>query len=840
MADSPRSHEPALAALAGPSHIASLGTMLALLLWAPLAVGSVHPPAMFVAASLGSLSLLGLLLFNLGAAKPWRGARYAFPLTLLVVLPLLQTLPLPAGLRGALDPAGNALLANAPPPPFSSFPLSLDPHATRIELLRSGLALLVFLICLNLSAGRRGQGPVIVKAVAATSLVGVFVGIGHPLLNYDRVYGSFGPGGSLTLLGPFVNPNHTAQFFELGAFSAVASAFLTDDRVFRAGWLTAAGLSAASALVTLSRGSLVGLAAGACTLLLFLPRSKTPPDGAMSPRRNHFPIALALLALTSGLAVALGALPILDELARTRIGEPGEKTDVWLDALRVLKAHPAGIGRAAFDRVYPAYRQLSSPVQQNFVENQPLQYLIELGWPGFALLVAAVVYLMAIVRRRLLRDRVEAALLACLSALLAHNLFDFGLETLGLRLPFVALAGVLFGRLLTGRRPTRAGPSRAWLPMGVGVVALVLGGYALAASRPFDILLGDAHGTARREIAVEAARVHPTDYYYPLAQALAEPLREGSRSPRLAALNRSTRLCPNCANVHRATGIALWQLGRQGQALGEFRTAMDLDPTSQWSILEELYARNATHEQVASLLPRTPSVALGVSRALVSRQASGAAPRAALAHAAAIQADPFEVALLHIQLALNEQDLDAAEHQVKALVAQDPHNRHALYLESLVEERRGRQREALDIATRAAGFHPNDLALARQRVQLATRMEAWGDLERGLEGLKRALQAGGANVAEAYVLSAEAQSRRGNLPRALREYQTATNIDPNNIGAWHALARVAESGGFFTQAVDAYRAVLRLDPKHEPSKRALARIEALRQRARIDSLTGGF
>ncbi|MCG5053733.1 MAG: O-antigen ligase family protein [Myxococcales bacterium] len=837
MAAPPRAPESRLAALAGPAHLASLVAMGLLLLWAPLAVGTVHKPAMLAAVALGALALASLLIANQGMGKPWRGARYAWPLAVLVVMPLLQTLPLPWGLRGRLDPAGNALLTNGPPPPFTSFPLSLDPVTTRIELLRSGLALLVFLVSLNLSAGRRGQGPLLVKAVAVAAVAGVFIGIGHPLLNYDRVYGTFGLGGAPTLVGPFINPNHTAQFFELGAFSALACAFLTSDRLFRLGWMAAAGLCGAAALVTLSRGSLVGLSAGACMLVLCLPRGSDDPEARRRP--VGVPVALGLVALTLGLAVALGALPILDELARTRIAQPGEKTDVWIDALKVLWAHPAGIGRGAFDRVYPAYRSLSSPVQQNFVENQPLQYLIELGWLGFALLLGAGGYVIAIVRRRLLRDRVEAALLAALVALLAHNVFDFGLETLGLRLPFAALGGVLLGRLLGGRRPSQAGPTRTWLPLAAAVAGLVTGGVTLVTAQPFDAHLHEVEPAARGALAVAAARVHPTDYFFPLAQSTAEPLREGTRSPRLAALNRATRLCPNCANVHRATATTLWQLGRPNQALVEYRIAMDLDPGSQWSILDELFVRKATHEQVASLAPQTAAVALGVSRALVHRQATGAPPRQALDHANALKADAFELALLRIQLALNEKDLDAAEKQVTALVAREPRQPSALHLHSVVEERRGNLQQALTIATRAAGFNPNDLALARQRVYLAMRLESWGELERGLEGLKRALQGGGGNVAEAYMLSAQANSQRGNTPRALRDYQTATSIDPNNIGAWYNLATTAEAGGFYTQAVDGYRAVLRLDPKHEPSHQALARIESLRQRARLDALTGG-
>jgi tetratricopeptide (TPR) repeat protein len=829
---------PLLSPLVPAAHLLGLSTLALLLFCVPLLVGSVHPWAMYIVTALAAVCLLGTGVSFLGQARPLRGARYAWPWALLALLPIMQLVPLPLAIRALIDSRGNELIHNAPPPPFVSFPLSLDPATTKVELLRAGLAIIVFLAALNHSAGRRGYSQLLLRTVAASSIVGVLIAIAHPLLNFDHVYGVFATGVGATLVGPFVNPNHTAQFFELGCFTSIACAFKVQDRLFRIGWLAGAGLCAAAALVTLSRASLIGLAAGGLVLLFALRPTADKAEGQPKAPRSAWiiPVSLSFAVLTLALAVALGAMPIIDEIAKTRIGTPGEKTAIWGDSLRVLWAHPWGIGRGAFDRVYPAYRTLATPVQQTFIENEVLQLLVDLGWFGFAAFVLASGFVLVAFARRMLKDRVEAAITAAMVALLAHNLFDFGFETLGLRLPFAALAGIAIGRLLGGKRPSAAGPSRTWLPISVGVIAMLIGLQGLSASHDFDTQLRNSKPADRKSLSIAAARVHPTDYFYPLSQSGDEPLRLGNKSPRLAALTRATRLCPNCSNVHRATGLTLWQLSLKSQALAEYRRSIDLDPDSRWSVFDEIYAHAGTHQDLANLRPTSPIVALGLAQSLIDRQAKDTIPREALDYARSLNADKKAIGLLNVRLALNEENLDAAFAALRELNKLEANSPTVAYWNSVVHDRKGNKRQAFAIATEASARHPDDLALARQGVYLATQLQAWGDLERAIETLKRALQAAGASVAEAYILSAQAHQQRGNLPRALRDYQTVTSIEPNNLGAWLSLAATSESGGFYTQALDAFRAVLRIQSMNPDAIAGIARIENLRQRARLDAV----
>ena len=146
--------------------------------------------------------------------------------------------------------------------------------------------------------------------------------------------------------------------------------------------------------------------------------------------------------------LSLGADQLIERF-KTDAVSTDVRLRLWRDGLRVLAAHPMGIGRGAFSRVFPIYRSLKMPfpIRFAFLENQPLQLLVDCGW-FFSLLIAIslVVAAWRIVRHGR-RDKIEAALVAGLVAVLVHSTVDFGLETLGVLLPFAAILGTVLGRL---------------------------------------------------------------------------------------------------------------------------------------------------------------------------------------------------------------------------------------------------------------------------------------------------------------------------------------------------------------------------------------------------------
>ena len=240
-----------------------------LLVGAPLTLGGVHRPTMFV--TLGVAALLALATAWL--AKSCKdnlatAVALALPLFFLVVA-AAQIVPLPAGLRAVLDPKGSALLALADL--HGAQPLSLDPPETYGEFAKAAAALCVALAALVLASGRRLRS-IIPGLVASTGLAAMGIGLGHRAAAESAVYGHFPTSGGL-LVGPFINPNHTAEFLELAAFAALAFAFSRTTSYGQRVWKLIAGVLAAGAISTLSRGSVLALGAGALTWFVLAPRS---------------------------------------------------------------------------------------------------------------------------------------------------------------------------------------------------------------------------------------------------------------------------------------------------------------------------------------------------------------------------------------------------------------------------------------------------------------------------------------------------------------------------------------------------------------------------------------
>ena len=167
------------------------------------------------------------------------------------------------------------------------------------------------------------------------------------------------------------------------------------------------------------------------------------------------------------------------------------------------------------------------------------------------------------------------------SAITVHNLVDFGLETLGVLLPFMAVLGTVLGRL---RPPNDAAPFwRGWPSRAIACGGLFVGTVPVAhpSYDDFDALLKKPSSRdQRRQLLERAQRAHPTDYFYALALARLEPIRAstGGPSPRFHALNRALVLCPSCEQVHVEVARNLWSLGLRRQSLLEWRTAVSLQP----------------------------------------------------------------------------------------------------------------------------------------------------------------------------------------------------------------------------------------------------------------------
>ena len=814
----------------------------------PLLAGSVHRPVVLVVLAALSVTLFCALAGEQMRNRKLRGAGFSLVFVCLVLMPLLQVVPLPMSVRRVLDPAGTALLENAPDGPPASWPLSLDPLSTGGEIGTAAAALVVFMVALHYATRSRHR-PLFLKAIAVAGVAGVISGVVHRLGGIERLYGMFTVTGAV-LPGPFINPNHSAEFFELAAFAALSLA-LGAEAEERIAWYVAAAINAAAALSTLSRGSFLALFVGGTIFVTLRLRADRAGEPGAAARPGAGPLArtiawsLGALACLVSVAIALGAAPVLDEVARTNLTSGTEKTMVWRDSWPLVLHHPLGIGRHAFDRVYPVYKTLAQNSRFQFVEDGPLQLLIDLGWPGVILLGVALLLVARKVPSR--RDYVGAALSAGLAAVLAHNLVDFGLETMGIRLPFAAMAGVLVGRACgrtEGNEREEAGRRSPWIRIVVittAVLGLAAGLWTelhRSADQLEDRWRQTPRGEARREVAVEGGRRYPTDFYFPLLQSYDEPLRpiqRGGVSPRLAALNRALRLCPSCASVYEQAARALFRLDLRAQALSTFRRVVRLAPERLGTVLEETDADGFAPADLATLAVGDSDHTLQVARYLVGKRAEREVT-ALLNQAASQGAAESERLLIKARLLMALGRLNEAEQALDQGRREAPRDGRFEDALASVAEKQGRPEEALSRARAAATLSPSVVDFARHWVTLVIQLRAWPEIETALDHLKVALRQNGQNVTEAHMIAGDVQAARGNLARALSEYRTAASLDGNNASTWEAVGRTAETRGDMHGAEEAYRHVLALRPGDAGAEQAIARVEKAWDDARLRQL----
>jgi tetratricopeptide (TPR) repeat protein len=798
-----------------------------LVIGAPLAVGAAHRPTLFV--TLGIAALLALATAWLAAGtKSNRGTAVAlaFPLFFLVIA-AVQIVPLPAGVRALLDPKGSALLALADL--HGAQPLSLDPPETYAEFAKAAAALCVAVAALVLASGRRLRF-VAPGLVASAGLVAMAIGLGHRAANETMIFGHFATGGGL-LVGPFVNPNHTAEFLELAAFAALAFAFARTTSYGQRVWKLIAAVLAAGAISTLSRGSVLALGAGALTWFILAPRS----DEGEPLHRSRFAAVLLGLVVVVGIAIGLGGDMIIAEFRGT-VADNLSKLLVWKDALPVAVAHPAGIGLGAFSRVYPIYQTLHWPVWIQYVEDQPVSILVETGVAGALILLA----LLLLVGRRFWkharRDRVEASLVAGLVAVLAHNLVDFGLEMPGVLLPFCALLGVVFGRQATAREDSA--PNR--FPMIAVVIAAIalLAGIGLLrtpAARDFDALLQPPLTPASRALAHAASRAHPTDAVYALAEARLEPKgRQGtSTQTRLRLLNRAMLLCPLCLGAHQEAARDLWGLGRRQQSLLEWKTVVTQSRGSLEGVLDELFKSGAKPAELATLADHENRYR--ISRYLL---AHGLVDSARTTLNQDSKQDDAEFHLVQAQIALAAKDIPAAQEASRRALEIAPRDPRATLMAAEITLLRPESRdEAIAILENGLRFSPADVNLNRKRLALLMQTEKWQAIDQSLAGLRAALAEASAPSIEANIAAAQIFERRGQFRRAISEYQAALAQAPDSIGLRIALGRAAEETGSVSTAIDAYNDVLRRAPTNAEARGSLARIQLDKKLLEVNSIS---
>lgn len=403
-------YQPEPAAVAPEPHRRLSSSVLlagacAVLLFAPLAFGSVQPWAVFV------LEAASALLFFAWAFRQWRSREIHFtshalflPMLGFTVLALVQLF---AGLTAYRQATYSLLLLY-----LCYFALTFV--VTQTLRRSSQLRWLAWAVCC--------YGAV----VAAFALL-------QTISSNGKLYWIFPLQQGGNLFGPYVNHNHYAGLMEMltpfPLVLAVSRLAHGNRRLVLAG---VAALMAGTIFLSGSRGGMVAFCVQMVALAFLMRRQRQSWNQPLA--------AAAFIVVVLGSLVWLGGSKLTQRLAsiQTETQEEmsgGVRLTIDRDGLRMWREHPiAGWGLGTFPVVYPQFRSFYTRFFVNEAHNDCLQLLVETGIIG-ALLGLWFLWLTFRRASQKLADWVEtangtmtvAALLGCIG-ILVHSALDFNLQ----------------------------------------------------------------------------------------------------------------------------------------------------------------------------------------------------------------------------------------------------------------------------------------------------------------------------------------------------------------------------------------------------------------------------
>lgn len=429
-------------------------TLTLLLLFTPLAFGTVE---------VWSIAVAELLVLFMGAvwfAQMIRDGRIHIdrtPFTVLILaflaLMLFQMLPLPMNAIRLLSPAAHSVYsvaASALNLQVEWRTLSLDPVATREELLRVLTYAMLFWIVLNRFREREQVERVIVTIIGVGFFLAVFAII-HTYSSNGKLYWIRETAQGGEPFGPYVNRNHFAGYMEIAlpltiGYILAQSPFRTARLAMRERlrlWtsqstsksillLFAAIFMGAALILTGSRGGLISFAGSLVFFAMMAIMKRTARSRAVR-------LALACCGLTLIAAIWIGgnrAFLSLERIEKT-LQEPSaeERAVLWWDTLRMANDYARlGSGFNTFEGVFPTYKTSTTQMIFQYAHNDYLQLLAEGGMVAFGLVIwLIVVWYRKVTAGWFTRHDPFAAYLTlagmtAVFAMLIHSLTDFNLH----------------------------------------------------------------------------------------------------------------------------------------------------------------------------------------------------------------------------------------------------------------------------------------------------------------------------------------------------------------------------------------------------------------------------
>jgi tetratricopeptide (TPR) repeat protein len=824
---------------------ASRWLLAAALSGSALAAGTVHTTTLYIVTSVLTVAT---------ALSWWRSdplkVRPAATLLLftgigLVSYTFLQCVPLPIGLLAAIAPHNADVwtrsLAPLHEPGPGWAPITLDPIASRIELLKGVAYLLAFVTALRVAHRREGV-TFLSAAIVMTGVVLAAAALLHPAFGAHKLFGVYepGPGTADIHLAPLFDPNALATYINIAFCMALAASLSREPRAPRSITVALVLFLGATQVWIASRGGVIAMVLGAMTVaaLAVSERSKRRNPGTWLTLGCSAATLIGIVLIVIGSSTKAHS-----ELFDTDLS----KFAVLLDVLKMLPAYGIlGSGRGSFESVYPQFRQTVGHLTITHPENIVAQWIVEWGLPvGGAALVIVVLALRP--TAALARSKAAAGAWAALATVAAQSMADLGSEIPGLMLS-VTVCGAIVVAGSAGLAPrwrverwSRSPSQVAVVTAGISLLALIGGWRALGHHVVEDrrqlydaaiiraLPVEQVHAMARG-----AMSRHPAEPYLPFAVAIrATRARDDNPIPWLGATMERARVY-GPAHLLLARVLAARS---PSQARLEYRLAMDQAPEIWGMVTQEAPRLVGSYDDAMELVssgPMGPGMLQSLTVALGSRlPATSVRLDQELTARAPLNVGPPTRTASNAVADLEGGDetswcqgtaraacLEGALSSAKRLEELEPSNCSGYTLNA-------RALVAAGETTRAIVHLEHAVDKVTERVSclqaLARIAREAGDEQRMNGALDEIVRAGCADEKQCLanlVLVAQTQEAQGSARRALATYKRAQDRAPEDDSILENVARLAAAAGMNADALKSYEELARRHPDEAKWRKA--------------------
>jgi len=449
-----------------------------LLLWLPVPLGSNRPWAWMV-MEVVAFALAGawLVAWSAGRLQIPEALRRSWPawiaIAAWVALQAVHVIPLPAGLVGLLSPGSarlHALAADAGVDP-GWITLSIDPHASRVSLVKTLAYVAIFFLTLAL-ASRRSRvaqlAEILVYAALLQSIYAVLMHLAGTKSDYFGVMIRHGDSAS----GTFVNRNHFAGYLEmsLAIGFGLLIAGLSDRSVdtwkkfVRATleWILSPKMVLRLTLCVLvialtTTHSRMGNAAFFSSLLV---------AGAIGIALSRYATRNTVLLLASLIAIDLfvvgswfGVEKLAQRIGETTVQDVEVREEPPKYALDLMLDYPVfGAGPGSFYLAFAPYRTETIQAFFDHAHNDYVEFGAESGIAGLLVLATLVILSLGAAlraqweRRDPLMRGIAFASIMGITSILIHSWVDFNLQIPANAALFMVLLAFAWISLYVDRR----------------------------------------------------------------------------------------------------------------------------------------------------------------------------------------------------------------------------------------------------------------------------------------------------------------------------------------------------------------------------------------------------